>query len=217
MYQLNINIDSQGLQNIYSAAQYVTISQGSGSNAIAWITFQPFQANQVSWVEQYYLYASTTVLQPGASIFMMSQTDGPAQFGYIYTLQQGMFTAAPGGANALNAANAQQNGVVLGVAQAATVNGVSIFSPTLGVSTLLNQEATFTPANVVNIFLSSYSNNGVVLPEIPSNALRVALTSQEPVANIGFNDATSSFYLVNQSAAFLSFENVAQGKQLEAS
>lgn len=108
--------------------------------------------------------------------------------------------------------NAQQNGIVLGVAQYATVNGVNMFSPTLGVSTLLNQQASFTPTNTVSIFLSSYRNNGVVLSQIPGNALNLNLSSQQPVANIGFNDSNASFYLASLSAAFRSFADVAQAK-----
>jgi hypothetical protein len=220
-YQLNINIDQTGLTQIYQSGQTVAIAQtvqsglGSGS-PLAWISFQPFQTNQVTWAPNYYLYASTTQLQPGATVMLMSMTPSPAQFGSTYTFQNGVFTGAAGGPNALNVANLQSGmALAFGVAQHATVNGSNVLAPTNAVTMLYNQTASFTPTGQVFIFLSSISNNGVVLSQIPSSALAVTLTSQNPAANIGFNDATNTFFLFGQNAALQNFGDLALGRQPE--
>ncbi|HVG34713.1 MAG TPA: hypothetical protein VM911_16710, partial [Pyrinomonadaceae bacterium] len=103
-YQINISIDSAGLQSIYNTGQYVTFVKSvltsplaGGNLPIAWISFQPLEENQVTWIENYYIYTTTTMLQSGATISMTSQTGEPVQTGWTYTFAHGQFTGAAGG------------------------------------------------------------------------------------------------------------------------
>lgn len=207
-YQLNINIDNIGLNTIYNAGLAVTLVKSVVSNPlaqgnlpIAWLEFQPFQSNIVTWVENYYAYATTQVLQSGASVTMTSQTSTPIQTGWTYNFQHGQFAATPGGSAGVytveNGGTATYN---FGLAQQAIVNNVPTFAPLNAQPIPFNMEATFTPQETVSIFLSAYVNNGVVISQVASNALSVTLTSQSPVANIGFNDSLNSFYLMSPAA-----------------
>jgi hypothetical protein len=207
-YQVNINIDNAGLQAIYAAGQSVTFVKSVVSNPvatgnlpIAWLTFQPFQSNQVIWIENYSIYASTTIVQSGAVINMTSVTAGSAQLGWLYAFQNGIFTGQSGSGSTFNVSDqvSAPSPLQFGLAQTANVNGVSVTAPLNAVPVLYNQQATFTPQEQISIFLSSYQNNGVVISQVAGNALNVTLSSQNPIANVGFNDATNSFYL--QSAA----------------
>jgi hypothetical protein len=209
-YQVNLSIDNAGLQSIYAAGQSVTFVKSVVSNPvaggnlpIAWLTFQPFQSNQVIWIENYSLYASTTMLQSGATINMTSTTMGPAQLGWLYSFQNGIFTGQSGSGSTFNTANQANSPSILnfGLAQTANVNGVSVTAPLNAVPVLYNQQATFTPLEQISIFLSSYQNNGVVISQVAGNALNVTLSSQNPTANVGFNDATNSFYLQSSLSA----------------
>jgi len=206
-YQINISIDDAGLQSIYAANQYVTLVKSIVSNPlpnlpIAWLAFQPLEGNQVVWIENYYLYATTSVLQSGATITMTSQTGSAAQLGWIYTFQQGIFTGAQGSGSTFNVSDEMQGSFSFGLAQAATVNNVSTIAPLNAVPVLYNEQASFTPQETISVFLSSYSNNGTVISQVASNALVVTLSSQSPTANLGFNDSTNTFYPITPAAAF---------------
>ncbi|RQS11956.1 hypothetical protein DIE07_10255 [Burkholderia sp. Bp9002] len=202
-YQISISIDNAGLDTIYNSGLYVTLVKSvvaqplaQGNLPIAWIAFQPLQQNQITWQEQYTMYASTTVLQAGATIQMTSQSTAPVQTGWLYTFQNGQFNGASGGgASTFNLQNEQQGNFSFGLAQTAIVNNVQVNAPLNAVSVPYNMSATFTPQEQLSLFLASYSNNGSVISQVASNALVITLSSQNPYASVGFNDATNTFYL----------------------
>ncbi|MEO1339500.1 MAG: hypothetical protein AAFV29_27920 [Myxococcota bacterium] len=199
---MNIDIDNDGLGAIYGAGQKVTLVRSvvseplaSGNLPIAWLTFKPFQTNNVAWDENYSLYATTTQLKGGATIKMTSSTVTPAQTGVIYTLENGFFTSERGGtADAFHGENQQGDGISFGLAQEATVNNTKVSAPLNAVQVLKNQKVQFVPEEPVSIYLSSYSDNGVVISQVASQALTVTLTSQSPEANIGFDNKTNTFF-----------------------
>ena len=208
-YSIDITIDKNGLDKIYDVHQTVTfvksVNQFVGANTfsyyypVAWLAFQPLESNNVSWIENYYMYASTTVLQSGATIQMTSQTGAPVQTGWLYTFANGMFTGAQGGGSpgTFNLYNGMATpDFSFGLAQYATVNNTQTLAPLNAVPVLYNQGATFTPMETVSIFLSSCSANGTVIPDIPSNALTLTLTPKNPSANVGFNDTNNEFYII---------------------
>lgn len=204
-YGLNINIDSAGLTNIYNAGQSVTLvksvgSTTSSSSTVAWVSFQPYLGNVVSWTQNYLVYGTLLALQSGAQIVMTSATQNPVQAGFTYTFKQGQFSGASGGAaGSFNVNNQQGNGINFGLAQTASVNGTNVLAPLNAVPVNMNQTASFTPIETVSIFLSSYSNNGVVISSVAGNALSVQLTSASPVATIGFNNTNNTFYLAGNT------------------
>lgn len=202
-YQLNISIDNTGLNHIYAAGQAITIVKSvianpvsSGNLPIAWISFLPLEANSVTWIENYNIYATTTQLNAGATIVQTSVTGAPVQTGWTYTFAQGQFAGAQGGSALTFNMNNQQGGMYsFGLSQQAVVNNVTVMAPLNAIPVLTNEMATFTPQETVSVFLSNSVNNGVVLSQVASNALSVTLSSQNPSANIGFNDSNNTFYL----------------------
>lgn len=205
-YEINISIDSQGLKQIYGAGQSVTlvksiVSNPASANTIAWLSFAPLQENQITWMVDYYIYGTTTVLQSGATITMTSQTDTPVQAGWTYSFAQGMFTGASGAGTSFNVANNTSGGNFnFGLAQQAMINNVKTIAPLNAAAVLYNQTGSFTPQEIVSIFLSSYSNNGTVITSVAGNALAVTLSSAAPAANIGFNNSTNTFYPIQAGA-----------------
>jgi hypothetical protein len=213
-YQLDINIDADGVSSIVGANQAVTIvkcvtpfvmTAGVSKTTtnqvylpVAWLEFQPFETNTVMWTESYEVYASPPVLTAPGTIQQLSSTPQQAQLGWIYTFQNNTFTGAQGGggdAATYNLTNAQVTTFSFGLSQQAVVNGQSTtFVPLNAVPVMHNQQATFSPGKTVYIFLSTNLGNGVVISAVPDQALKVTLTPQTPVA-IGFNDATNTFYL----------------------
>lgn len=207
-YQLNIAIDSIGVQQIYAANQSITIVKSvttspvaSGNLPVAWISFQPLEHNSVTWIENYDIYATTSSLNAGATIVQTSVTGAYVQTGWTYTLKNGVFNGATGGGAGTFNTNNQQGGMLsFGLSQSAWVNNVQVNAPLNAIPVLNNESASFTPEETVSIFLSNSVNNGVVLSQVASNALPVTLTSQNPTANIGFTDASNTFYQQTASA-----------------
>jgi hypothetical protein len=203
-YGINVTINEEGLQYIYSNDLYVTVVRNAqvdrpaGDLPIAWLAFQPLANNQITWGESYYLYATTTPLENGATIAMTSQTGQPAQLGWTYTFAQGIFTGASGTGVTFNVNNQMSSPALsFGLAQSATVNNTATFSPLNAIPVLDNEIASFTPDETVTIFLSRYSTPGTVMSQIPSGALTFSLSSQSPTATLGFNDSTNTFYLIS--------------------
>lgn len=63
-YGINLTINAEGLQYIYSNDLYVTVVRDAQANRpagdlpVAWLAFQPLENNQITWGESYYLYAT---------------------------------------------------------------------------------------------------------------------------------------------------------------
>ncbi|XXT20092.1 hypothetical protein WME94_00815 [Sorangium sp. So ce429] len=194
---IQIDIDKKGLDAIHAAGQSVALVKGGaspGGATVAWLTFQPFQTNQVTWTESYDVYATTTLLAPNAVILVNSKS-GSAETGWTYTLEDGQFTAAAGGVTgAISVANQAQNGLSFGLLQQALVNNVAVSGPESAIPVLYNQTTFLTPSTTISIFLTPAGSNGTILYEVPSNALTVTATAASPTVNVGFDDATNTFY-----------------------
>jgi hypothetical protein len=218
-FQLNIQIDSAGVTQIHENAQYITVVKNvvadplaTGNLQVAWLAISPFKTNQITWEQNYYMYATTTQLQAGARISLTSTSDAALQLGPIYEFYTGTFhTSTQGAPTTYNLLNSGGQSLTFGLAQEATVNGTTVMSPLNATRVGNAQNATFTPIETVSIYLSSFSNNGVVISQVAGSALVVQLTSQKPVANIGFNNKSNSFFLVSQTSldAAFSFTEVA--------
>ena len=205
-YSLDISIDSTGLKQIQgqniSIAKTVTTSLVSGNLATAWISFEPAQNITVTWEEDYYIYASTTVAKGGATIGLSSYTDAPVQSGQLYTYNpSATFSASNASTGGAFETNNEQNSPdpwTMGLAQKATVNGGPATMAALNaVNVPYNETASFTPIEHVSIWVSSLQNNGVVLSQIASQALQVTLTGQTPSAKLGFNDSQNEFTFIS--------------------
>ncbi|MCJ8507385.1 hypothetical protein MUU53_05590 [Rhizobium lemnae] len=203
-YTLNIAFDQAGLQALSQAGQSVTIAkQSAGGLQTAWITFQPQLNNIVTWTEQYSVYASTTNAQAGAQIITSSQAT--AIGGSSYNLNTaGYFD--PGVPNVVASTqyeinngdpNLKINNVAMvtgGLVQGATVNGAALSAPICAVGILFNQQAIFTPIETIQIYTSSYSNNGIVISQVAGNALTVTYTTNS-TASVAYNDQNNQFIM----------------------
>ncbi|MDF7774509.1 hypothetical protein P1X14_04565 [Sphingomonas sp. AOB5] len=203
-YQLNITIDPVGLNMIYGANLAVVMVRSWESDpdsplTIAWQMFQPLEMNQIDWSDSYQVYATNTQPLIGAQIEMMATA--PAQLGWSYTYADGQFTGSAGGSDpqGVEITNQQDPELGLGLVQAASVNNVQVEFPTSFLRVLGGESATITPYETITIFVAPMTNSGSVIQSPPPNALMVEFSPQSPTAQIGFNDATNSFYLQQPS------------------
>lgn len=204
-YSLAIQFDDAGLNAINAAGQKVTIvksvgSSGGSGSAVAWVSFQPMQDNAVTWTETYSVYASTTQVQNGAQITTLSKQT--AAGGNTYTFANGQFGSKSSSnlpASEYGVFNNDHGFVINGVAmvttglyQGVSVNGRPTQSPLNAMGLLFNETAVFTPIEKVQVFVSSYQNDGLVIGEVTSEALPVDFTTSL-AQTIYYNDATDQF------------------------
>src|SRR5262249_52063362 len=183
-YELDISINANAVSSIVQAGQAITIVKAvtcfvmttGDSRAkttqnyapIAWLQFQPFENNTVTWTETYQIYASNTVLNTGTLIQQLSSTQ--VQLGWVYTFERNIFNRSKScdQLTTYNLANEQGTTFNFGLSQQAIVNGSqSAFAPLNATPVLNNQQATFSPLETVYIFLSTYCGDGVVISRVP--------------------------------------------------
>ena len=199
-YELTINFDSAGLTALSAAGQLVTIVKSvSTGTPVAWIAFEPEELNTITWTEEYSVYASTSNIVNGAQI--MTSSTSPAVGGQTYSFVAGQFGVGEPGlpTTEYGVTNSDSafliNGVQMitsGLYQGAVVNGETTASPLNATPILFNENATFTPVEKIQVFASSYQNNGLVISSVSGTALLVDLTTN-PSQTIKYNDGTNQF------------------------
>jgi hypothetical protein len=205
-YALNISIDDAGIKAIIAAGQTVTIVKSAdgdplrkGLLPVAWLAFAPAQANAVTWTEDYFMYATSSILTPDTQIVMSSQTTDTLQIGKGYVFSSNTFSTGQGTQDCFKLTNSDGATWTFGLAQSATVNGTAALAPLNAVPVMNNESAVFIPKVKVAIFLSSASDNGTVITDVASEALVVELSTLQPSAAIGFDDGSNTFRLNNSA------------------
>jgi hypothetical protein len=206
-YGLNITIDAKDVENLNGHGHRITVVKsefsGTGPKPVAWLTWKPGMSNIVSWEETYWIYTTNTDLQAGATIHVSSQTSESAKPTRLYTFKNNVITwdGTMGPEDSFNLKNLSGAWWTCGLSQKANVNGTPVFSPLCAVSVGNNETASFIPKVKVSIFLTNYTDNGVVISAVSSDALTVELTSAAPTANIGFDGTNNTFYLMGLMGA----------------
>ena len=209
-FELSIAIDQAGVAQINAAFQYVTITRSVTAfamsaaqislartaaalpYAVAWLAFEPFQNNVVTWTDACNLFVSTTAATVDNVIAVNSATTS-AQAGQSWTFQNGQFSlASTGSGSTYSATNAASNGLSFGLLASASVNGTTVNAPMNLQPLLFNQVAQFTPSETIAIFLSTASTSGTVIPNVSTGLI---VTLGPGTTDIGFNDQTNQFYL----------------------
>lgn len=201
MYKLNIDIDAADLATIHAAGEQVVITKqtGGGDTSVAWVAFKPLTNNTVTWEDTYWLYASTSQVENGATINMMSQAPAleTKQIGFDTVFSGAKAgTVLPQGTYGVLNSDQDNRAMVFGLAQAANVSGTGFPASPINASLVpKNQPATFTPLDVVQVFLASHTSNGMVITNITSDALTVIFGGDVSTATIKYNADAGKFQL----------------------
>jgi hypothetical protein len=211
-FTLNIAIAAQDVTTIWEAGQSVTLVRPTFKEVgmksvpsqaiVAWLAFQPFQSNQISWSGTGNVYASTCPLQAGNQITPNALCATDAQISFLYTLENGTFSATPHAGPYLYVENQMASPAFnFGIVQKATVNSADSASAVNALAILFNEQAYFVPSNTIQIFLSSCRTGGTILQQVAENALTIQLTEENPAANVGFDGSTFFLNPSGQSRA----------------
>ena len=193
--QLNINIDSEGLNQIRNRGGLIVISNHAippGGLSTAWLAFLAGSHNVVSWSEAYDIYTSTQAsLTPGMSITAAART--PARPGDTFALlSDGSFSRTSGGDPRgillRNETNAMK---LVGTYGTAVVNGQPVSAACNAAMVMPYNQILFSPVSAVRVFVADSVQNGTVLDEIPGNAPTVQLAGG--AVSLTYNSATGAF------------------------
>ncbi|UCH97928.1 MAG: hypothetical protein JSV88_14030 [Candidatus Aminicenantes bacterium] len=191
-YTLKVQINKDELETINLANQKVVLIKvvPDGQHKIAWVTFVPFEQNQVTWDNAYYLYASLTEPGEDKKIIVNSSKAAQARFEYTFTGNLSFSNGQPNsqlGDGQYEVSNQvpsdQQPWITFGMAQTCTVNSkkTEIMPINAEVVPAL-QFAKFTPRETVLIFLASNIAAGAVHDNvIISSDFRAAESAKIPL------------------------------------
>lgn len=182
---LSISIDPDSLKIVKAAQLKVTLAKPVGTGEkpnVTWIVFDPFQGNTIEWDENYGIYASATPLNVGGAVISrMSETSFPATSGAYYSFDssstfKGPFTTPdapqPGSYRVNNdMPNTQYPFLTFGLQQKASINGSGIDPLPLNAAVVpASYNATFTPFNIVYVWLQAEFLSGTVITEVSGKA-----------------------------------------------
>lgn len=174
-YTLNIAFAKEDAQKINQIGEKVVLvkqnTPANAQNQVAWVTFDPFENNVVTWTESYYVYASTSEVQHGSKISKVSYED--AGDSCVYDFTNNVFNLDPTKklpAGTIGAINQTNNDLTFGLAQNVSVNN-SFYSasPINATTVLVGQNANFTPLEQVSVCLLNNTMDGLVLTTVYSN------------------------------------------------
>jgi len=198
-YNLKINLLSNDVSEINRAYQKITIMKVVGDSAgmqLVWVSFSPFEHNEVRWESTYGVYASSSTVQGGAQIFRTSVVN-PATSGIVYPFEDGTFSSPTSGglSNAYSISNKTNSKFTFGLAQSVTVNGDKFHANALNAVTVLtDQDASFKPIEKIHVFLHANFNDGMVISDITSPALLIDFTN-EPSNCIRYDAQSGQFVI----------------------
>ncbi|KIL41160.1 hypothetical protein SD70_09010 [Gordoniibacillus kamchatkensis] len=189
-YSLNIAFEKEDANLINSINQKVVLvkqtASSSSNNNVAWVTFDPFENNTVSWTEEYSVYASTSEVQNGAVIQKLSVEE--AADGNVYDFVNNVFhldTSLTIPKSSYGIYNSTNKVLTFGLAQDVTVNnGFFKAAPINAASVLGGQDATFTPLTQVLVFLQNSYQDGVVLTRVFSQTYKAVFGDGNFVVNL---------------------------------
>jgi len=201
-YTLNIAIDGTGVSTLANAQENVVIVKelpGAGSAYVAWVVTPPANVINITWTDNYQVYASTSAIQNGANI--VASAIQPAIPGYQYTLTTTGFDLGQSvlGQTQMGVVDEDKEFTVhnipqitSGLIQGAVVGGTQMGNPLNAVTVLYNQSAIFTPIEKVYVFTAAEIQGAAVLSSIMGNACMVDLT-ETSTQNIRYDDNTNEF------------------------
>ncbi|EGG23597.1 hypothetical protein DFA_05731 [Cavenderia fasciculata] len=179
-YTLDFQFSQAGLAALANAQEKVCIVKSVSGTVgnVLWVTFKPFETNEVQWQENYGIYASSTNIQNGAKISRLSSVKYASK-GHQYPFNAAGYFDTPNGVSITDYGTVNNYGdpLTFGLTQLATVNGAVVEGEINAATVLTNQTAEFTPLVTLSVFTFAEFDNGSVISDISSQALTLTYTS----------------------------------------
>jgi len=199
-YTLNLTIDPASLGILWQAQMKITIAKSvaGASPNVAWLVFDPYQGNEVTWEETYGIYASPeTRIQNGATITRLNELY-PAVSGVYYNFLSSMnFSEPQSGSGAPPQGTYQVNNrmpaasfpaLTFGLQQRASINGGDFGPSPINVAVVpASLTAQFTPLTRVVVWVQAYYASGTMITQINGDATAVTFGGRTNEHNLKWN------------------------------
>jgi hypothetical protein len=206
-YILTMSFSTQDLQAFNAAGSNIIVAkplvEEAGAVNVAWVVCRPFAENELSWVEEYGIYASNAEIANGNRLTPNAPTDAstPAQAGMLYTMAAmgaiiGPNTGGqPGSYAILNSySNPPKGYLTFGMTQAAIVNSESRPMSALSAAAVLqNSKAVMTPASAVCLWVQATLASNTVVTVITSPVTKIPLSATNPSAKLKYDASSGTF------------------------
>lgn len=201
-FKLNLEIDEDSLRLIRSVKERIILAKpvGNGAPNVIWQSFSPFESNNVSWEENYGLYASTTQVTNGATIRRSSDSPSPAVDAAVYPFDLSATFRTPEADPQIPAGTfATENQfqelpkLTFGLFQSAVVNGETAERPVNAVEVARGRLAQFTPFTTVFIWLQADLQSKTVVTRIASTRTEVRFGGGVDEITLNYNPETGAF------------------------
>lgn len=207
-FNLKIAFTSEQLGILYATGTNVIIGKPSDgrSPAVAWQVFRPMQGNNMSWKEEYGMYASTADIKNGAVLSQLAKTPIGIETGKQYILQNSGAIIGPHGGGFPNAFmfSNQYSGrhyMVAGLFQDAIINGVNMIGNTVSATTVLMQSnAIMNPNTTIQIWLQSQVVSNSVVTNITSPVTELKFGGNVTDLSITYDSASGKFVPAKSNA-----------------
>jgi hypothetical protein len=212
-YTLNLSISAQDLETIAAAGENIIVAKpvtnASGTPNVAWLSVPPLENNQITWVEDYAIYASTTEIASGAAIFQSSVTSFPAEDGVCYDFATSGAFGGPvtgpqpvplGSFSTLNDFTSR-SAMTFGLTQSANANGGLIsLSPLNAQSVPEQQQAVFTPLTTVWVWLEANVRSATMITGVFSKVAVITFGGEVNTQGLTYAAAQGQFEPDDSSA-----------------
>ena len=202
-YRLNITFKESDLDLIYETNEKVVLvkhTEGNADSQVAWVTFDPLMYNTVDWTNDFAVYASTSDIQNGARINMMS--DKMASPKVLYNFYNGYFQnpaiadTMKSNTYAISNNYSKKSALTFGLAQQVVVNNEAF--PNKPINAILvpfGQSAQMTPIEKIDVYLMCDIETSTVVSKIMSPVLTVIYGEEDYSNSIEYNSSTGKFFL----------------------
>jgi hypothetical protein len=213
-FNLKLLIDTETLPIIRDSGQRITLAKPVNADttpSVVWLSIDPFASTDVSWEEQYGIYASTTKVVDGATISKLSETGVGAQDGATYTFTSGAVFNGPFPGGVPRGSYGAQNDMpsslypvlTFGLTQDALVNQVAAKRKPLSATPVLaTQFAEITPFTIVFVWLQAQFRSETIITRITGRNTKVRLGGGVNEATLKYNAELGVFVPVDSKGTF---------------
>lgn len=210
-YKLNLRVSKEDLELINDAGKRVVLVKENGEGSfssgsefiddVAWVTFQLWGDNKVTWENKYSVYVSETQKQSGAVIDKASWEEAEPKT-KMYLFNDGYFMGEQFSGESHPTAYYVKNNYykpeTFGLAQSVKV-GEKLYeaNPINAMTVLNNEQAYFIPIEKIKVFLAARAENGKVISVAQSQALLLDFTEKSEIT-ITYDRSTSKFIVVEE-------------------
>ncbi|OJJ20587.1 hypothetical protein BKI52_19225 [marine bacterium AO1-C] len=208
-YELNLIIDPYDLPLLLAAHMKLTIARQIGSDApqVIWQAFEPLEANQVAWENEYGVYASKQYQERDGVIIIAFTNHFPAKDNTLNTLNaNGTFTESATQASGVGMYAVANHmpydrypALTFGLEQKIIVNGRQIPPCPINAALVpLQSDAQFTPQNMVYVWMQAPYESGTIVGHAFEHWTKVVFTEGTYRHTLKYNHNTGMFEIVNQ-------------------